>query len=85
MKLEANVEFVDNAVEKAGCQKTAVWIDSDYVESTYAEVVHAVEDALWKKFKKSFTGLDFKVTNIDDIVEDLAYDEFKDKTQYSDM
>lgn len=85
MKLEANVTFTDEAAEKAGCEDTVITIDGDYVESTTDDVTHAVEDGLWKKFNKAFTSLDFKVTNMNDLIADLAYDEFEDKTQYSDM
>ena len=83
MKIEANVSFhKPEAGDVYGCD---VNIDKDYVEDNADSILEYVSDELYEMFGHSFDYDDFEVTNMQELIEELAYDEFERKTQYANM
>lgn len=85
MKIEARVEFLQSV---NGCEEgdvTYVNVDADYVEDNVDSVTEWVRNELEKKLNGPFSNEDFCITNMDAILEDIAFDEFQDKTQYADV
>lgn len=89
MKIDAKIEWVIDDSQlgiKSGTTET-VCVDCDYVDADYDEVVEWVENALAEKYG---TGLymsrsetdqkDFVIKNMDKLLEDLAFEEFQEKT-----
>lgn len=82
MKLEANVSFHKPEGTVYGCD---VNIDKDYVEDNADSILEYVSNELYEMFGHSFDYDDFEVTNMQELIEELAFDEFKRKTQYANM
>lgn len=82
MKLEANVSFHKPEGDVYGCD---VNIDKDYVEDNADSILEYVANELYEMFGHSFDYDDFEVTNMQALIEELAYDEFERKTQYANM
>lgn len=82
MKLEANVSFHKPEGTVYGC---VVNIDKDYVEDNTDSILEYVSNELYEMFGHSFDYDDFEVTNIQELIEELAFDEFENKTQYANM
>ena len=81
MKIEADIELSDAKAEVCGMKNVKVPVDADYVESNEESVNEWVANELEEKFDGSFcSGVDFTVTNMEAIIEDIAFDDFKDKT-----
>lgn len=80
MKIDANIEFSDAKAKELGQFFAQVSVDMDYVPSDAEAVKDWVLHELQSQFIKEFTLDDFTVTNMDEILEELAYDEFVDKT-----
>ena len=95
MKIDINIEWViGNDQLGIICGSTEdVTIDTDYTESDENNVLAAVEDELAQKYGVSMKHSrnentddgDFVILNLDAVLEDLKFEEFKDKTQYSGM
>ena len=82
MKLKASVSFRQPEGNVYGCD---VDIDKDYVEGNADSILEYVSNELHEMFGHSFDYDDFEVTNMQDIIDDISYDEFEDKTQYANM
>lgn len=80
MKIEANVALSDSKSEDYGQTYVKVSVDTDYVEGNHESIIDWVCNELEEMFGGAFCEDDFEVTNIDDIIEDIAFDEFEDKT-----
>ena len=82
MYIEANVSFHKPEGDIYGCD---VDVDEDYVEADSDSILEYVSNELDEMFGHSFSYDDFEVTNMQDIIDDISYDEFEDKTQYANM
>lgn len=80
MKIDAEVEFGDSKEKDVGESLVKVPVDTDYVEGNADSVKEWVRNALEEKYGGAFGDEDFTIVNLDDIVEDIAFDEFEQKT-----
>ena len=80
MKIDAEVELSDSKEKDIGESSVKVPVDIDYVEGNADSVKEWVRNALEEKYGDVFSDEDFTITNLDDIVEDIAFDEFQQKT-----
>ena len=80
MKIDAEVELSDSKEKDIGESSVKVPVDIDYVEGNADSVKEWVRNALEEKYGDAFSDEDFTITNLDDIVEDIAFDEFEQKT-----
>ena len=79
-KIDAEVELSDSKEKDIGELFVKVPVDIDYVEGNADSVKEWVRNALEEKYGGVFSDEDFTITNLDDIVEDIAFDEFEQKT-----
>jgi len=82
MKIEAHVDFHKPEGDVYGCD---VDIDEDYIEDNADSILEYVSNELYEMFGHSFDYDDFEVTNMQELIEELAFDEFERKTQYANM
>lgn len=82
MKLEANVLFIKPENNVYSC---VVNVDKDYVEDNADSILEYVSNEMYEMFGHSFGYDDFEVTNMQELIEKLAFDEFERKTQYANM
>ena len=80
MKIDAEVELSDSKEKDIGESFVKVPVDIDYVEGNADSVKEWVRNALEEKYGGVFSDEDFTITNLDNIVEDIAFDEFEQKT-----
>ena len=80
MKIDAEVELSGPKEKDVGESFVKVPVDIDYVEGDADSVKEWVRNALEEKCGSVFSDEDFTITNLDDIVEDIAFDEFEQKT-----
>lgn len=80
MKLDAHITFSDTIVDKINCDEITIAIDSDYVSADKDDINEWVINELETQFKIKFMVNDFTITNINDIVEEINYEEFIAKT-----
>ena len=80
MKIDAEVELGDSKEKDIGESFIKVPVDIDYVEGNADSVKEWVRNALEEKYGGVFSDEDFTIANLDDIVEDIAFDEFEQKT-----
>lgn len=80
MKIDAEVELSDSKEEDYGESFVKIPVDADYVEGNAESVKEWVRNALEEKYGGAFCDEDFTITNLDNIVEDIAFDEFEQKT-----
>ena len=81
MKIEAKVEFSDKLAGILGQSTMNVDVDMDYVESNADDINDWIANELGSKYEWVFVaGEDFKVMNMDELIEELSYNEFLDKT-----
>lgn len=86
MKIEARVKFCDKLAKELGIATVCVSVDADYVTNSETEVKDWVANELEDITGKSLIRTcDFEVTNMEDILSDIAFDEFEHKTQYANM
>ena len=79
MKIDAKIEFNDNVAKEFGYM-TTVAIDTDYTESNTESINESVEHELYEKFGVSINPFDYEITNMNELIAELAYEEFLDKT-----
>ena len=79
MKIDAKVEFSPSAAAKLGHDQVKVQVDIDYVEDNEDAVNEWVLIELENMFGQSFKYDDFQVTNMDEVIEDIKFDEFESK------
>ena len=77
MKIDAEVELSNSKEKGIGESFIKVPVDIDYVEGNADSVKEWVRNALEEKYGSVFSDEDFTITNLDDIVEDIAFDEFE--------
>ena len=80
MKIDAYVEFSETISKEIGEFSCKVLVDTDYVEDDYESIKDWVRDELESKWHRPFFDNDFIITNINDIIEDIKFDEFQNKT-----
>ena len=81
MKIDAEVELNASKEEDYGESFIKIPVDIDYVEGNEESVIEWVRNALEEKYHGVFCDEDFTITNLEDIVEDIAFDEFQDKVE----
>ena len=81
MKIDAKVEFKDNVAEELDRSFVRVPVDIDYVEADEDDIISWITDKLENMFGRTFCSEDFKVSNMTELVEEIKFDEFKDKTE----
>lgn len=82
MKIDAKVEFSDRIAEILNKSTVIVAVDIDYVEDNEESVNEWIANELESKYEGFFiNGEDFKVTNMAEVLEDIKFDEFKNKTE----
>lgn len=79
MKIDAKVEFSKEIAEQLDRDFVRVPVDIDYVESDEQDIKSWVANELESMFGRSFMQEDFEVKNMEDIIEDIKFDEFEDK------
>ena len=72
MKIEANVIFRRPEGNIYSC---SVNVDEDYVEADFDSILEYVSNELADMFGHSFDYDDFEVTNMQELIEELSYDE----------
>ena len=72
MKIEANVIFRRPEGNVYSC---SVNVDEDYVEADFDSILEYVSNELSDMFGHSFDYDDFEVTNMQELIEELSYDE----------
>lgn len=80
MKIDAEVELGGSKEEDLGESFVKVPVDADYVEGNAESVKEWVRNELEQQYGETFYDEDFTITNLDSIVEDIAFDEFEQKT-----
>lgn len=80
MKIDAEVELSDSKEKDIGESFVKVPVDIDYVEGNADSVNEWVRNALEEKYGSVFSDGDFTITNLENIIEDIASDEFEQKT-----
>ena len=82
MKIQVKVSFPNHVAKTLprGETETEVWIDEDYTEDNESSVYSNTENELYEKYGRSFNYDEFKVENLYNILEDIKYEEFKEKT-----
>lgn len=83
MKIDANVWFNPVLTKRLGVCQTRVPVDMDYVESSSESIEEWVRNELEDKFGISIDEAGpepFVIENINDIIEDIKFEEFQDKT-----
>lgn len=80
MKIDAKIELADHMAETPGESFVKVQVDADYVESDPEDVKDWCRRELETKLGRPVADGDFEVSNMDEVVEELKFDEFKRKT-----
>ena len=79
MKIDAKIEFSDEVAEKLDRNWIRVPVDIDYVEDNEDSVKTWVMNELEEMFSQAFNYEDFNITNMDEVLEEIKFDEFEDK------
>lgn len=83
MKIDAKIKWLIDepqlGIEVDKLETVAV--DIDYIEPTQDELTDWIENSLAEKYGTSFymSQDDFTIMNMNDLIEDISYDEFQDK------
>ena len=77
MKIDAEVELSGSKEEDYGESFVKIPVDVNRVEGNAESVKEGVRNALEEKYGGAFCDEDFTITNLDSIVEDIAFDEFE--------
>lgn len=80
MKIDAEVKLNDSKKEDLGESFVKVSVDADYVEGNADSVKEWVRNELEQRYGGAFCDEDFTIVNLDNIIEDIAFDEFEQKT-----
>ena len=82
MKIDANVSFNPEMTALLGCCRTTVPVDMDYVEANSESIEDWVKNEIDEMFSCSCDAhgpAPFVVCNMDDLIEDIKFDEFQAK------
>lgn len=80
MTVDAEIDFSLDAGRDLGRREFKVPVDSDRVRSDIREITDYVVGELEKEFGRKFTVDDFEITNMREVFETIAFEEFLDKT-----
>ena len=80
MKIDANIEFSEIIAKEIGEFSCKIPVDIDYVDDDYESINDWVRNELEYKWNRPFFDDDFTITNMDELVENIKFDEFQDKT-----
>lgn len=80
MKIDANVEFGEIISKEIGEFSCKIPVDMDYVDDDYENIKDYVRNELEYKWHRPFLDRDFIITNMDELVENIKFDEFQNKT-----
>lgn len=84
MKIDAKVSFNPEMTELLGRCCATVPVDMDYVEANSESIEDWVKNEIDNMFSCSCDAhgsVPFVISNMDDLIEDIKFDEFKDKTE----
>lgn len=84
MKIDAKVSFNPEMTELLGRCYATVPVDMDYVEADSESIEDWVKNEIDNMFScncDSHGPVPFVICNMDDLIEDIKFDEFKDKTE----
>ena len=79
MKIDAKVEFSDEVASQLERSFVRVPVDMDYVEGNEQDIRSWIANELEDMFGRSFMQEDFEVKNMEDIIEEINFDDFEDK------
>ena len=82
MKIDAKVSFNPEMTELLGRSCTTVLVDMNYVEANSESIEDWVKDKIDEMFGCNCDAhgpVPFVVSNMDDIIEDIKFDEFQAK------
>ena len=79
MKIDAKVEFSDEVASQLERSFVRVPVDMDYVEGNEQDITSWIANELEDMFGRSFMQEDFEVKNMEDIIEEINFDDFEDK------
>jgi len=85
MKIEARVKFSDKFAKELSIDTARVDVDADYVTPYESDIREYVANELAEIFGCSFGDDEFEITNLEDLIEDIKFDEVERKTQYANM
>ena len=80
MKIDANIEFSEKTAKQLGRDTFKVAVDIDYVEDNVESVYEYVSNELAEKFGGVFFEDEYEIKNLNEIIEEIKFDEFKQKT-----
>ena len=79
MKIDAKVEFSEAAEKKFNRSSIEVPVDMDYVNADAESVISWIANELETMLGQAVMNDGFEVINMQDIIEDLSYDEYLEK------
>lgn len=79
MKIDAKITFNDKASEELDRSWCRVPVDIDYVSSCESDIREWVAGELAEMFGRSFGDDEFEITNMQELVQEINFDEFQDK------
>lgn len=88
MKIDAKVWFNSKMAELLGRCFATIPVDMDYVEANSQSIDDWVKNEIDEMFGCNCDAHGpepFVIHNMDEIIEEIKYNEFKDKTQYANM
>lgn len=80
MKIDAKITFSKEVADKLDRDWVRVPVDIDYVEATEDSIREWVMNELNEAFNRAFCYEDFEITNMDEIFEEIDFNEFENKT-----
>ena len=80
MKIDAKIIFSKEVADKLDRSWIRVPVDIDYVESNEDSIKEWVMNELNEVFNQAFCYEDFEITNMDEIFEEIDFNEFENKT-----
>ena len=80
MKIDAKITFSKEVAEKLDRDYVRVPVDMDYVEDSTNSVYTWVVNELEEMFGRPFMNDDFEITNMHELIEELKFNEFENKT-----
>ena len=89
MKIDAKIKWlIDEPDMNISVDKIdRVTVDADYCEANAGAITEWVENELAETYGTGFyVGQDdFVIMNMDELIEELAFEEFEDKTDYANV
>ena len=79
MKIDANIEFSEKTAKQLGRDTFKVAVDIDYVEDNVDSIYEYVSNELSETFGGIFFEDEYEIKNLNEIIEEIKFDEFQDK------